>query len=224
MALDNYITEKRRARIDEVLARRTRNLVLVLEGVHDPHNVAACLRSAEGLGLQEVHVVAAAEFKPHKKISKRSDQWLDVHFHETPQDAAAALKGRGYRLYAAALTPTAVPIDALDFTGRMALVLGNEHEGVSEELQALCDGAFVIPMRGFTQSFNVSVAAGITLYHAIRARADALGPGGDLDAADRESLRQQWVEVSIPRAALLKEELAEREAKGDPTGGSGSRG
>ncbi len=224
MDLKNYLTERRRARIDEVLSRRTRGVVLVLEGVHDPHNVAACLRSAEGLGLQEVHVVAAADFKPHKKIAKSSDKWLDVHFHRTPEDAAVALKGRGYRLYAAALTATAVPIGALDFREPIALVLGNEHEGISAELQDLCDGAFVIPMRGFTQSFNVSVATGITLYHAVCARAAALGPEGDLDPADREALRLRWVELSVPRGALLQEELAEREAAGEPTGGPESRG
>ena len=223
MDLNNYITEKRRARIDDVLSRRTRNLVLVLDGVHDPHNVAACMRSAEGLGLQEIHVIAQADYKPHKKICQSCDKWLDVHFHRDPESAATALKDRGYKLYAAALTPTAVPIDTLDFTGRMALVLGNEHQGVTETLLDLCDGTFVIPMRGFSQSFNVSVATGITLYHATQARAAALGPDGDLEAGDLKSLRQQWVEVSVPRAALLKEELAEREAGSGASRGSEPR-
>lgn len=223
MDLKNYLTERRRARIDEVLSRRTRGVVLVLEGVHDPHNVAACLRSAEGLGLQEVHVVAQEDFKPHKKIAKSSDKWLDVRFHRTPEAAAQALKARGYKLYAAALTEAAVPIGALDFREQVALVLGNEHEGISEELQGLCDGAFVIPMRGFTQSFNVSVATGITLYHAVCARTAALGPEGDLAAEDREALRLHWVELSVPRGALLQEELAEREAEGGSTGEPGPR-
>jgi tRNA (guanosine-2'-O-)-methyltransferase len=192
--------------------------VLVLEGVHDPHNIAACMRSAEGLGLQEVHVVTPADYKPHKKVCQGGDKWLDIHYHRTPEALATALRARGYALYAAALNPDAVPIGGLDFSRRLALVLGNEHEGVSKELQALCDGAFVIPMRGFTQSFNVSVATGITLYHATQARAAALGPDGDLDAADREALRLRWVELSVPRSALLKQELAEREAAGEPTG------
>ncbi len=192
--------------------------MLVLEGVHDPHNIAACMRSAEGLGLQEVHVVTQADYKPHKKVCQGGDKWLDIHYYRTPAALAETLRGRGYALYAAALTPDAVPIGELDFTRRIALVLGNEHEGVSEELQGLCDGAFVIPMRGFTQSFNVSVATGITLYHATQARAAALGPEGDLEAADREALRLHWVELSVPRVALLKEELAEREAAGEPIG------
>ncbi len=192
--------------------------MLVLEGVHDPHNIAACMRSAEGLGLQEVHVVTEADYKPHKKVCQGGDKWLDIHYYRTPDALAEALRGRGYALYAAALTPDAVPIGDLDFAQRIALVLGNEHAGVSQELQALCDGAFVIPMRGFTQSFNVSVATGITLYHATQARAAALGPEGDLEAGDLEALRLRWVELSVRRAALLKEELAEREAAGEPTG------
>ena len=175
------------------------------------------MRTAEGLGLQEIHVVAGESYKPHRKVCQGCDKWLDIHQHRTPEAAAAALRGRGYALYAAALTPDAVPIDALDFSARIALVLGNEHEGISEELQALCDGTFVIPMRGFVQSFNVSVAAAITLYHATRARGAALGPDGDLEPQDREALRQRWVEQSVKRAALLKEELAEREAAGKPS-------
>ena len=217
MDLNKYITERRKHRIDEVIGRRTRNLVLVLEGVHDPHNVAACMRSAEGLGLQEVHVIAPENYTPHKKVCQGADKWLDIHRHPSPESAAAALRGRGFSLHAAALTPDAVPIDALDFSGPMALVLGNEHEGVSEVLQCLCDGPFMIPMRGFTQSFNVSVATGICLYHAVRARSAALGPAGDLDPADRSTLHRRWVELSVPRAALLKEELAERGEKGEPT-------
>jgi len=209
--LSSYLSANRRARIDDVLSRRTRNLVLVLEGVHDPHNVAACMRTAEGLGLQELHVISHVDYVPNKKVCQGSDKWLDIRQHLTPEAAAAALRGRGYALYAAALAPDAVPIDSLDFSGRIALALGNEHEGISEQLQALCDGAFAIPMRGFTQSFNVSVAAAITLYHATRARVAALGPAGDLEAGDLEALRRRWVELSVPRAALLKEEIAARE-------------
>jgi len=221
--LKNYLTERRRARIEEVLSRRTRDLILVLEGVHDPHNVAACLRTAEGLGLQEVHVIAPGDYHPHKKVSQGADKWLDIHRHSTPEAAADALRDRGYRLFAAALAPGACSIDDLDFTKKTAVVLGNEHEGVSDALQALCDGAFVIPMRGFTQSFNISVAAAITVYHATRARTAALGPAGDLALEDRDVLRTRWVELSVRGAALLKEELAAREEAGEPTGEPGSR-
>ena len=210
-------------RIEEVLSRRTRDLILVLEGVHDPHNVAACLRTAEGLGLQEVHVIAPGDYHPHKKVSQGADKWLDIHRHRTAEAAAAALRGRGYRLFAAALTPGACSIDDIDFTRKTAVVLGNEHEGVSDTLKVLCDGAFVIPMRGFTQSFNISVAAAVTVYHATRARAAALGPAGDLSLEDKDALRTRWVDLSVPRAALLKEELAKREEAGKPTCESGSR-
>ncbi len=215
MDLKKYLTERRQARIEEVLSRRTRDLILVLEGVHDPHNVAACLRTAEGLGLQEVHIIAPGDYRPHKKVSQGADKWLDIHRHQTPEAAAAALRGRGYRLFAAALTPGACSIDDLDFTKKTAVVLGNEHEGISGELLALCDGAFVIPMRGFTQSFNISVAAAITVYHATCARAAALGTAGDLALEDKDTLRTRWVELSVQRAALLKEELSAREEAGD---------
>ncbi|MBM4370983.1 MAG: RNA methyltransferase [Deltaproteobacteria bacterium] len=211
MKLDDYLTESRRARIAQVLAARTRDLLLVLEGVHDPHNVAACMRTAEGLGLQEVHVVAPGAYHPHHKVVQGADKWLDIHTHRDPAELAGALRPRGYLLYAAALVPAAAEIASLDFTRRVALVLGNEHDGVSREMMDACDGAFVIPMRGFTRSFNVSVAAGIALYHATRAREAVLGPGGTLGEADREALRAAWVERSVRRGALLREELEERD-------------
>lgn len=216
MDLDVFVSDGRMARIDEVLGNRTRNLVLLVEGIWDPHNIAACMRTAEGLGLQELHVIGDRKtWSPHPKIVKGGAKWMDVFMHASPAEGAAALRKRGFRIYSGALSPTAVPIQSLDFTGPVALVFGNEHLGLTREMMDLSDETFYIPMNGFTQSFNISVAAGIGLFYAVERRVALLGKNGDLSDEDRRGLRERWIELSIPRVELLKKELRAREG-GDP--------
>jgi tRNA (guanosine-2'-O-)-methyltransferase len=210
--LSRFLTDRRLGRIDAVLARRTRNLVLMVEGIHDPHNIAACMRTSEGLGLQEIHVVGKDKFKPHLKVVQGAGKWLDVHAYESPERCAASLKGRGYKIYAGALVPGAVPLQQLDFSGKVAIAFGNEHAGLSEEMIEVSDQAFHIPMMGFVQSFNISVAAAMCLFHATEARRKLTGRYGDLSETDKLELRKLWIERSVPRGELLKLELAERAA------------
>jgi tRNA (guanosine-2'-O-)-methyltransferase len=212
MELKNFLTEKRLERIDAVLEKRTRNLTLLLEDIYDPHNVAACIRSAEGLGLQEVHVISkSGAFKPHPKVVQGGGKWVEISGYRSATEAAQALKARGFAIYAGALREDAVPIQSLDFGGKVAVAFGNEHDGLSPELLALADRVFFIPMRGFTQSFNISVATGMGLFHATEERRRLLGASGDLDPADKERLRSLWIEYSIPKVELLKKELASRQ-------------
>jgi tRNA (guanosine-2'-O-)-methyltransferase len=213
MELKNFLTEKRLERLASVLEKRTRNLTLLLEDIYDPHNVAACMRSAEGLGLQEVHVISkSGAFRPHPKVVQGGGKWLEISGYQSATEAIGALKARGFAIYAGALREDAVPIQSLDFRGKAVLAFGNEHDGLSPELLALADRVFFIPMRGFTQSFNISVAAGMALYHATEERRRHLGEQGDLEPADREALQRLWVEYSIPRVESLKKELASRES------------
>jgi tRNA (guanosine-2'-O-)-methyltransferase len=209
--LERYLTSRRLERIEDVLSRRTRRLILALEDVHDPHNVAACIRSAEGMGLQEVHVIPGPKgFAPHPKVVQGAKKWIEINRHATPTECAIELRRRGFRIWAGAMTPDAIPIQDLDFSEPVALVFGNEHDGVSQALLDEADGAFVIPMRGFTQSFNISVAAAISLHFAVEARRRLFGDEGDLAPEDRMNLRSRWIELSIPRAAQLKDELRSR--------------
>jgi tRNA (guanosine-2'-O-)-methyltransferase len=208
--LERFISADRLRRIDEVLAHRTRNLVVVFEDVHDPHNAAACLRSLESLGIQEVHVVQkTSPFRPSPKITNGADKWLDLYRYRDIDECIRHLKSRQLVVASSALVPEAVPIRELDFRQPVALVFGNEHDGVSPEMRRHSDLLFQIPMIGFSQSFNVSVACAIATYHAVCERVRLLGHNGDLPVHDRELLRSSWIKASIPMADELLSRLRE---------------
>jgi tRNA (guanosine-2'-O-)-methyltransferase len=199
--LGQFISDERRERIERVLSQRTRSVTLVLDNVHDPHNQAACLRSAEALGIQDVHlIVPEGKFKPHHKIARGTDHWLDVLTHESAAQCMAHLKSRGYLVAGGALGAGSVSLMQIDFTKPVALVLGNEHEGLSGELLQSCDILYRIPMIGFVESFNVSVSAAISLFHAVTSRAARLGSNGDLTADQKQELRQRWYHQSVGMA------------------------
>ena len=200
--LRSLLGQERLARLEEVLAQRTRHLAVVLENLYDAHNLSAVLRTADAFGVQEVHVVdAEGDFAISRKISLGAHKWLDivVHSGETAsEDCVTALRDRGFRMMAATLAPGAVALGDLDLSGRVAFVFGNEHEGLTEAMARACDSAYVIPMRGFVQSFNVSVSAAITLQHARSARA---WPG--LEEADAASVLEDWMGKSIKQSARI---------------------
>jgi len=202
-ALEPLLTDQRRARIDSVLAQRTRSVVPVLDGLYDPHNVAAVLRSADAFGAQEVHIIEGEEpLLASQRVTQGADRWLDVVRHRDPRACVRGLKERGYAVYAAMMDGSVEP-DALASIPRVALVFGSEHTGVSEAVLELCDGRYTIPMRGFSQSLNVSVAAALTLFAATRGRS------GDLEAAEREGLRARFMWLSVDEArAIVAEHLA----------------
>lgn len=165
--LPPHMTDERRARLEEVVAQRSTHVVSVLENIHDQGNVSAVMRSAEAFGFLAMYLVdkPGAKFKAANRVSKGAEKWLDVRPFGAPADAVKDLKKRGYQIWATDLN-TPHSIDTLDFSKPTAIVLGNEHEGVSEEMKSLCDGTFRIPMLGFSQSFNISVAAALIFYRA----------------------------------------------------------
>ncbi len=204
------LLERRAERIDRVVAQRLGSLTIVLDGVHDPHNLAAVLRTAEGLGLQEVHVLlggatAPAGFRPSPKITRGADKWLDVVRHRNAATCVEALRGRGFQLFASLLSAEALAIEQLPFERKLALVFGNEHEGVSPELAEACDGSFRIPMYGFTQSFNVSVAAAIAIHTGVEAVRRSRG-GGGLPVRERAALRRRFYSLAVKQGRRLPRE------------------
>ena len=206
-ALSPLLVDERRTRIEAVLAGRTRDVAVVLDAVHDPRNVSAVLRSADAFGVQEVHLVPGEEpFVASKLISQGADRWLDVIEHPGPEEAIANLRGRGFTVYAATMDGGVSPAE-LARVAKVAVVFGNEKDGVRSELSRACDGRYTIPMRGFSQSLNVSVAAAITLQAATAGRVSTL------TEADREALRARFMLLSVPRGAeVVAEHLVRRRA------------
>jgi tRNA (guanosine-2'-O-)-methyltransferase len=195
----------RRERIDQVVAHRTRAVTVVLDRLEDSFNMAAVLRTCEGMGLQDVHVVRNpdADFNPNTRVTQGCDKWLDLYVHEDFKTCADHLKARGYRVLASAIQPGAQSLFEIKFDQKIALVLGNERYGVSQDVLDHCDGTFWIPMRGFSQSMNISAAASACVTRAISWRLDHLGAVGDLTAEERAALTEQFGILSVKQRGRL---------------------
>ena len=207
----DFLLPERRARIDEVVAARTRTLTVVMEAFADAQNVNAVLRTAEAFGVQEVHVVEGPmkAFDRNKKISQNADKWLEVVRWKTTEECLAHLKARGFLVYATHLGEGSRTLSELSFAEPVALVFGNEHRGVSEAALAAADVRYAIPMRGFSQSLNVSVAAAVSLFQAMERRTAERGRHGDLDEAEAEALRARFYTKSVKqRSRIAKAERA----------------
>ncbi len=185
-------------RIQAVLARRLGAVRAVVENLHHPHNTSALLRTCDALGVQHVHAVEAAEdFVFSRRITLGAHKWLTLHRHDTFAACVAQLRESGFRVYAAMLHPDAVPLEELPLDRPIALVFGNEKAGVSPETQALCDGAYTIPMAGFSQSLNISVAAAVSLYSVCRRVREERPDGGLLSKEERAAVLETWLPKSL---------------------------
>lgn len=174
------LTPERLARIREVAASRTFSIMPVLEGLHDFGNVNAVVRSAEALGYGAAQVIELSErYRRANRVVQGADKWVDIVSWGSTADCVAALQSQGYRILASDVAGGR-PLAEYAFDQPTAVVFGNERSGVTDEMLALADGRFVVPMAGFTRSFNISVAAALALYHIQRDRCARLGAHGDL--------------------------------------------
>lgn len=165
--LTNHMTAERHERLLEVVGRRSLKFVPVLENIYDQGNTSAVMRSSEAFGFLQMYLVnkPGARFKAANRVTKGAEKWLDIHAHDSSAATVLELKKRGYKIWATALG-TKNTIDSLPWDQPLAVVLGNEKDGVSPEMLDLVDGRFQIPMQGFSQSFNISVAAALIFYRA----------------------------------------------------------
>lgn len=165
------MTPERYQKLTAVLDKRQPDVTVVLENVFDPHNISAVMRSCDAVGVQEIYVLNT-KIPRHKKWGSRSSssaaKWLTIHQFDDLQECVKALRSRYDVLLTTHMSSSAVALHDIDFTGRVALVFGNEHSGVSDEFRALADGNFIIPQVGIIQSLNISVACAVTLYEAFR--------------------------------------------------------
>lgn len=205
--LTPYVTRARGARIAEVVAGRSLDVAPLLENVADPHNASAVLRSCDAFGIARAHVIADRNaFLASRKVSKGTEKWVDVRKHPSAEAAAEALRAEGYALFVASMEGEHTPESLIRPGGRVAVIFGNEFRGVSEELRALADGTFAVPMKGFVESLNVSVAAAITLYTLSRAMCAPLTEG------ERLALEAQLLLAAVPRGEEVLAEAADKAA------------
>lgn len=172
------MTEKRLNKFREVVSKRQKYLTLVLENLHDPHNVSAILRTAESVGIDKVYLIYNGEEK-YPRISKVSSasakKWVEVEKYDSVNRCFAELRKQKFKIYSTYMTESKKNLSLydIDMTKRIALVFGNEHRGVSEEANKLSDKNFLIPMVGMVQSLNVSVSVAVCIHEAMRQRIEA---------------------------------------------------
>lgn len=165
------MTPERREKLTNVLSKRQPDITVVLENVFDPHNISAVMRTCDAAGVQDIYILNT-KIPRHKKWGFKSSssaaKWLSVHQYENAEECFSAVRKRHSRIITTHLSSDAVSLYDVNFTESIALVFGNEHSGVSEEIRALADGNFIIPQVGIIRSLNISVACAVTLYEAYR--------------------------------------------------------
>lgn len=192
--LEPFSTSARVQRVRQAIENRIGSVTVVLDAPHDPHNGAAVIRTAEAFGLPEVHIVARTEtFRVGRTVARGADQWVDAVVHASATEAIERLRDRRFTLVAAHPQGELKPED-LPKIQRLALILGNEHDGVCEELERGCENRVRIPMRGFVECLNLSVAAGVLLAAA------TAGRSGDLGPEEQQLLYAKALFRSVPRA------------------------
>ncbi len=226
--LEPLVTEARLRRMRAVLASRSDHVAFVFERMIDPHNLSAALRSLDAFSFQDVHLIQPGERlglstplhstpRLSKGITIGADRWLTLHHAPTAQSCVEPLLSRGYALYASHLGEEGegdvLPLEEIDFSRPTALVFGNEHLGVSEEMLAAVPGRFRIPMLGFAQSLNLSVAVAVSAHQA-RREIERMSAGEfqqqafGLGSERQRKLYAQWLRQSVRNAEKI---LAEGE-------------
>lgn len=213
--LAEFVSARKRARIESVLLRRTRQITVILEDVFQPHNASAVLRSCECMGVQDVHIVESRNtFQATSGVSLGAAKWLSLQRWNTPgnglTDCVSHLHSAGYRILAASPHATTC-LSGIAPDTKLGLLFGAEERGLSEAALAAADLTFRIPIEGFTESYNISVSVAMCLYHftrQLRARND-----WQLSGQEVNELRQQWYLRCVREPQLLLKRFAAEQSQ-----------
>ncbi len=188
-------TDRRLQRIKAVLERRQPDVTVVLENIHDPHNVSAVFRTCDAVGVMRVELVYTVERFPQigKKSSSSANKWVMKRHHRSLEECYATLRKEGFAILATRVGTGAAPLFELELTRKVAFVFGNEHRGVSDRAAQLADATYEIPMRGMIESLNVSVACAVSLYELLRQRLGSKTYAAPkLPAPEFDALYETW--------------------------------
>jgi tRNA (guanosine-2'-O-)-methyltransferase len=190
------MTSERSKKLLKVLHRRQNNLTVVMENVQDPHNISAVMRTCDAVGIQDIYILNT-KIPRHKKFGAKSSssalKWLTIHHFENEVECFVELRKNYETILTTHLSSDAIGLYEIDFTKSVALVFGNEHSGVSDEVRALADGNFIIPQMGIIQSLNISVACAVSIYEAYRQKNNAGHYNkSSMPEAKMNSLLNEW--------------------------------
>ncbi|GAB3337408.1 RNA methyltransferase [Marivirga atlantica] len=199
-----FISDRRKEFIDEVLQNRTEHLTIVVEDLIDPHNINAIFRTGECFGVQHFHIIDNIQkFHIGRGVSKGATKWIDIHRYDqadinNSKEAIEKLKLKGYQILATSPDENAVSFKSVDISQPTALIFGNERDGISQTVKDEADQLIKIPMFGFTESFNVSVAAGILIQEFTTKIRKEVSDWG-LSESQINDYKLQWYKKSMAR-------------------------
>lgn len=203
--LGSFLTDERKKRIETVLSNRLSGLVLVLEDIHDPHNAAACLRSADACGVQDVHIIEQKNrFQLKEGVSLGSGGWLSLHRWNQTDHCLKSLSNSGFTIVATTPHRESVQIGTIPIDRPLAIVMGSEHSGISEKALELADLTLTVPMFGFAESFNLSVCTALVLYQ-LSDRLRTSNRNVYLSEEKKEQIKLRWYKKNIRNVEAIIE-------------------
>lgn len=208
--LSPLLTENRRERLLNAVEKRTDHIRLIMQDVHNPHNVSACMRSAEAFGIQNVDVVTLSEPFKASTSAKGVQHWITLQKWADAKSCADHLKKAGYLIAAGMPSQDSVSLHDLPLDKPVAILFGNEHAGVSPEWKDHIDTYFTIPMVGLVESMNISVCAAITMHHLTYRLETMAHPARFIDIKRKNDLLGHWVRRSLSAADKIYEEQKKR--------------
>ena len=207
--LKQFVTGKRFEILKKILDNRTRHLTVVLEDVYHPHNASAVLRSCDCFGVQDVHVIENRNaLNISDKVTRGAESWLTIEKYTKPDNrnterCIATLRKEGYRIVA--LTPHSPDFQLrdLEIDDKLALLFGSEKDGLSKVALQQADHKVMIPLYGFTESFNISVSVALALYD-LRLKLDASNIPWQLNEGEKQTLLHQWLRNSVRAGKVIE--------------------
>lgn len=205
-----HLTPTRAARMVAVASARTRFLGLALEDIYQPHNASAVLRSADAFGIQNLHLIESRNtFDLSRHVARGANLWLDLHKYPSAEACVAAVKASGHRVVATSPAHGSTTPDTISLDAPLTVFIGTEKYGLTEAVMNAADEFLHVPMRGFTESLNLSVCAALIMQRIV-ARLDAEQPGHVLKTPECDALLLQWLLRDVPYAeAFMKKHFGE---------------
>ena len=213
--LKSFITSHKLHLFEKNIANRTRYIAVLLEDIYQPHNASAVLRTCDGFGIQDIHIIENKnKYRINPDVTLGSDKWLSIfrynRLKNNTTEAIHHLKSKGYRIIAATPHNKEKVLDTFDISrGKAVVCLGAEMRGLSEELLEAADEYLTIPMSGFIESFNISVSAAIIL-HYLTLKLRNSGIRWELSTEEKLDIMIEWMKRTIPKSDLLVNEFLKR--------------
>jgi len=201
----SFLTERRKNLFEEVISKRTRHFTIATEDVYQLHNTSAVMRSCDVFGIQDLHVI---EEKVSKKIDREiamgAQKWVNIDRHNSTKECIDNLKENGYQIIATTPHNDSAELKDFDISKKSAFFFGKEKEGLSDIVLDAADGYLKIPMYGFTESLNISVAAAIILQTLVSKLKDS-NIDWELSEQEKNQIRLHWVKMSIKSSTKIIE-------------------